>query len=145
MRCPKCGYHSFDYLDNCKKCGSDLTEQKLRCKFQGYVAAPAPVEETDAPPEPEPPAAPEPTLPELAEAEDEAVDFGFDILEQPTELPFPELGGKLPEPLEPLAVPAAEEMDLTAGSGLSLDQPFEIESTRLPGDDLPKIDERFKF
>jgi len=41
MRCPKCGFHSFDYLDNCKKCGVDLTELKLRFKFQGYVA-PAP-------------------------------------------------------------------------------------------------------
>lgn len=25
MKCPKCGYTSFDYLDECKKCGSDLS------------------------------------------------------------------------------------------------------------------------
>lgn len=25
MKCPKCGYTSFDYLDNCKKCGVDLS------------------------------------------------------------------------------------------------------------------------
>ncbi len=25
MKCPKCGYVSFDYLDTCKKCGNDLT------------------------------------------------------------------------------------------------------------------------
>lgn len=24
MRCPKCGFHTFDYLDNCKKCNTDL-------------------------------------------------------------------------------------------------------------------------
>lgn len=30
MKCPKCGYNSFDYLDNCKKCGKDLLEFKQR-------------------------------------------------------------------------------------------------------------------
>lgn len=24
MKCPKCGYNSFEYLDQCKKCGHDL-------------------------------------------------------------------------------------------------------------------------
>ncbi len=28
MRCPKCGYNSFDHLDSCKKCGKDLSEFK---------------------------------------------------------------------------------------------------------------------
>lgn len=28
MKCPKCGYNSFDYLDSCKKCGKDLVEFK---------------------------------------------------------------------------------------------------------------------
>lgn len=26
MRCPKCGYISFDYLSSCEKCGKDLEE-----------------------------------------------------------------------------------------------------------------------
>jgi uncharacterized RDD family membrane protein YckC len=30
MRCPKCGYNSFDHLDNCKKCGKELLEYKQR-------------------------------------------------------------------------------------------------------------------
>ena len=30
MRCPKCGYNSFDHLDSCKKCGKDLVEFKQR-------------------------------------------------------------------------------------------------------------------
>lgn len=30
MKCPKCGYNSFDYLDSCKKCGKDLGEFKQR-------------------------------------------------------------------------------------------------------------------
>jgi len=28
MRCPKCGYNSFDHFDSCKKCGKDLVEFK---------------------------------------------------------------------------------------------------------------------
>lgn len=28
MRCPKCGYNSFDYLAQCKKCGTDLTRTR---------------------------------------------------------------------------------------------------------------------
>lgn len=28
MRCPKCGYNSFDHLNSCKKCGKDLVEFK---------------------------------------------------------------------------------------------------------------------
>lgn len=30
MKCPKCGYNSFDHLDSCKKCGKDLIEHKQR-------------------------------------------------------------------------------------------------------------------
>lgn len=30
MKCPKCGYTSFDYLDSCKKCNHGLTEFKTR-------------------------------------------------------------------------------------------------------------------
>lgn len=28
MKCPKCGFNSFEFLDNCKKCGSDLVHFK---------------------------------------------------------------------------------------------------------------------
>jgi len=28
MKCPKCGYNSFDHLDSCKKCGKDLVSFK---------------------------------------------------------------------------------------------------------------------
>jgi len=30
MRCPKCGYTSFDYLDRCKSCGEDLVPTKIK-------------------------------------------------------------------------------------------------------------------
>ena len=29
MKCPKCGFNSFEYYDNCKKCFSDLTGYKV--------------------------------------------------------------------------------------------------------------------
>jgi len=30
MKCPKCGYVSFDYLDRCKSCGEDLVPAKIK-------------------------------------------------------------------------------------------------------------------
>jgi len=28
MKCPKCGYTSFDYMDECKKCSTDLRDSR---------------------------------------------------------------------------------------------------------------------
>lgn len=33
MKCPKCGYNSFEYLDTCKKCSADLTSFKASNKI----------------------------------------------------------------------------------------------------------------
>lgn len=30
MKCPKCGYVGFDYLDRCKSCGEDLVPAKIK-------------------------------------------------------------------------------------------------------------------
>jgi hypothetical protein len=30
MKCPKCGYISFDFLDRCKSCGEDLVPTKIK-------------------------------------------------------------------------------------------------------------------
>jgi uncharacterized RDD family membrane protein YckC len=38
MPCPKCGYVSFDHLDACKRCGSDLREEKRRRAGAGSFA-----------------------------------------------------------------------------------------------------------
>lgn len=35
MKCPKCGYVSFNYLDECKKCGKDLEPFKTKNKLWG--------------------------------------------------------------------------------------------------------------
>lgn len=139
MRCPKCGFHSFDYLDNCKKCGVDLTELKLRCKFQGYVIPPS----AENVPEPE---APFQELPEVAETGEEAIDFGFDILEEESPPPQPSFtsdSGERNGGFAELGIDDPSAIDLTAGSNLNFDQTFASESERLPDDELPKLDDRF--
>lgn len=162
MRCPKCGFHSFDYLDNCKKCGVDLTEQKLRFRFQGYVAPPPAMENFE---EEEAVV----TLPAAAEAESEAIDFGFDALNDdfapaagdgagtaPGETTFAAAGNEFAEfdAIDPGAIDfaaapqssgldggASDDFDFAADSGLVLEQPLESEHENLPSD-LPKLDER---
>ena len=53
MKCPKCGFNSFEYLDNCKKCNNDLTAFKQSLGIQSIVlpttlTTPIPVaEQTD--------------------------------------------------------------------------------------------------
>jgi len=76
MKCPKCGYHSFEYLDNCKKCGTDLNEHKAKYTLRGMQI---PVTKAMA----------EPTVAAQAEsmatvdsADNESIDFGFDFLEE---------------------------------------------------------------
>jgi len=46
MKCPKCGYNSFDHLDSCKKCGKDLTEHKARFNIRSVLLSEMPVELT---------------------------------------------------------------------------------------------------
>jgi len=38
MRCVKCGYVSFDFLDRCKSCGEDLVPSKIKLNI--YTKAP---------------------------------------------------------------------------------------------------------
>ena len=41
MKCPKCNYISFDYLDSCNKCGKDLTEHKEKHNIRSVLFASA--------------------------------------------------------------------------------------------------------
>ena len=43
MKCPKCGFTSFDYLDSCRQCNADLTETKQKL---GLALLPTSVPET---------------------------------------------------------------------------------------------------
>jgi hypothetical protein len=36
MRCPKCRFVSFDYLDQCKKCGTDLSAERERLNLFNF-------------------------------------------------------------------------------------------------------------
>jgi hypothetical protein len=38
MKCPKCGYHSFEYLDTCKKCQANLNAFKTTHKIVPVIA-----------------------------------------------------------------------------------------------------------
>ena len=62
MKCPKCGFISFDYLDRCKKCGQDLASHKQKLGIgssrtvvpptrnaDGQPSAPLPEPEREAP------------------------------------------------------------------------------------------------
>lgn len=37
MKCPKCGFNSFEYYDSCKKCSSDLTGYKQTYSITSIV------------------------------------------------------------------------------------------------------------
>jgi hypothetical protein len=37
MKCPKCGYNSFEYYDSCKKCSTDLTGYKQTYSIASVV------------------------------------------------------------------------------------------------------------
>jgi len=40
MKCPKCSYITFDYLDNCPRCGKDLTAEKSRLNISSFKPNP---------------------------------------------------------------------------------------------------------
>ena len=41
MKCPKCGYNSFEFYDSCNKCANDLTGYKNTYGFKPIVLPPA--------------------------------------------------------------------------------------------------------
>ena len=75
MKCPKCGYHSFDHLDNCRKCSADLTEHKVKFNLRGFFAL-----GKTAQTEPEATAVGDSEKAEVSS--EETADFGFDFLEE---------------------------------------------------------------
>ena len=40
MRCPKCGYISFDHLDQCQKCRTDLSRERIHLNLLNTPANP---------------------------------------------------------------------------------------------------------
>ncbi len=117
MKCPKCGYTSFDYLDECKRCGSDLRDVRALLN----LITVSPEERAARPPgeeavagavaqgEPEPFVEDLGAAPEAEEAEDILADMNFDesfedLVERTSYEEAP--GG---EPAAPAAAVAAKE------------------------------------
>lgn len=103
MKCPKCGYTNFDYLDSCKKCGNDISDVR---SMLGVIAI-APEDRAvlrpkrPAPKQAAPQAAPAtadffgaPTAAPLSR-EDESIG-GMDSLVEPTSYAGKTSGGKRP-------------------------------------------------
>ena len=112
MKCPKCGYHSFDHLDSCKKCGKDLAEHKAKFNLRGFFS---PGQTMAAEPEPEV----DENNEEPEQSDDGSVDFGFDFLD---------------EEEDPVGEPAS---DISLGDDtqdINIEQPFGADSETIPAD-----------
>ncbi len=103
MRCPKCGYNSFDHLDSCKKCGKDLTEHKARFNIRSILLSEMPLEATSTVAEEAVAAAtavPDVAIDDFAAGGGgDADDFGFDFMgdsEDEENLAFDELFEEVP-------------------------------------------------
>ncbi|MFA5515913.1 MAG: RDD family protein [Desulfuromonadales bacterium] len=48
MKCPKCGFNSFDHLKTCKKCNGDLTENQARFSLRSFLPSQQSVETASA-------------------------------------------------------------------------------------------------
>lgn len=119
MKCPKCGYHSYEYLENCRKCGQDLAEHKSRFNLGSFNPPPKGTE--DPPAEKVESAAPASAM--AGESND--IDFGFDFLDEEDES-------------ETSAQTSEFDQQKTAGETFNISQPFNIEGETVPADELSK-------
>ncbi|MCK4503580.1 MAG: hypothetical protein KAU22_11140, partial [Desulfuromonadales bacterium] len=111
MRCPKCGYNSFDHFDSCKKCGNDLIafKQSYGIKSVLFPGEMSPAEEStavevdNATADAAVTAATVPAktpAPEPKSSDSDSDDFGFDFMGDSAEdddLSFDELFEEAPE------------------------------------------------
>ncbi|MDT8440685.1 MAG: hypothetical protein RQ723_03375 [Desulfuromonadales bacterium] len=123
MKCPKCGYNSFESLDSCKKCSADLSEHKTRFGLRGFLA---PGQQT--------PAAVAAVEDELAAGAGKPVaDFGFDFLDEET----PPTTDAAATGASSGAADADEGFSLEDDS-FSLDQPFGVDAENIPAEQQKK-------
>ena len=111
MKCPKCGYNSFDHLDSCKKCGQGLAEHKQKFNLRGFFFS---GQKAGAEPE----SFADESNQEEEPSDDGTVDFGFDFLDEEEEPAGKATGG----------------LSLDDKS-VSIDQPFGADSETIPADD----------
>ena len=163
MRCPKCGYNSFDHLDSCKKCGKDLVEFKQSfgiqsVLFPGQMRPGGAVEETEfdnaaadaAVSVATGVAAAADTTPAVSTADDESLagsadgdDFGFDFMGDSAEdddLSFDELFEEAPED-EDIEETIEAPKEAATESGAESDDDFSFD---LP-DENAELEDDFGF
>lgn len=145
MRCPKCGYNSFDHLETCKKCNKDLAEHKARFNIQSILLSEMPVETASAAEEAVAAAAAvasssDVTIDDFAGGgpETDIDDFGFDFMgdnEDDENVAFDELFEEVPAEDEveeslpaPDAAPTEPEEADSATEPMPLDQELAAES-----------------
>ena len=119
MKCPKCGFTSFDYLDSCKKCGGDLAAFKAKHGLRSLLFPGLGRAGGDDPILPEDAATPEEAL--MTEAVD-ATDFGFGFMDD--EAPAPAVTETTRE--EEIFLDA-EEDSIAAGT-ITPPQDFDLDS-----------------
>lgn len=113
MKCPKCGFNSFDHLESCKKCDADMSEHKAKFNLRGFSVQGQP-------------SAAEPALAggadEMEPEDDGSVDFGFDFLDE-------EDGN-------------ADNASLGDKQDVNIDQPFGADSETVPADEPSGNDDK---
>jgi predicted nucleic acid-binding Zn-ribbon protein len=75
MKCPKCGYNSFEFLNNCKKCGAEFVSFKRTHRISPVVLTPSMA--PDVRPAHEEAAIPPPPVPDSV-AESHGDEFSWD-------------------------------------------------------------------
>ena len=80
MKCPKCGYTSFDYLDSCKKCNNALGDFKAKYGLRSLLF-PHRTQQVNLPAVPALAVAATPVL--AAADNDSSTDFGYDFDSEP--------------------------------------------------------------
>jgi len=99
MKCPKCGYHSFDHLESCKKCGQELSQAR-----RGLSTRISPVARGQESPESPDKFSP----PDVSEPFAEELSAGSQPEQQPLSSPPPKEELPAGDPI-PFSLPAAGE------------------------------------
>ena len=131
MRCPKCGYHSFESLNRCKKCQVDLGEHKARYRIKGFFSTSYPESAPEAQAEVL-------VVSESPNKENEEKERSLSLKnEHPPGTPE---GDVQTDTLAPRSDPWVTIEESEAGISLdrddaiNLDQPFDIDSEKIPAD-----------
>jgi len=151
MRCPKCGYNSFEYYDLCKKCSNDLSgykqtygitpivlpleaQEKLAMELRSVeetsdpdaenLPAPDDMFSFDLPPRKDDPFSFDDDLPVAAQKESKSEDDVFaDLLESTSQAP-----AAAPPSAAPKAAPAATVPGTFDLENFSWDEPTETDA-----------------